>query len=450
MNIRFKITAELLAKIRADLHRPHQFAAERVGFISVGMASSRDGIVLLAQGYRAVAEEDYVPDDAVPVMMGPGAIRKAMQWALTNKVGIFHVHTHGGTSIPFFSSIDLQESAKFVPSFLNVAAERAHGAIVLSETAARGQVWLGRDGRPVDISEFVEIGAPSRKWGRVRHRVNGARLSRQSFLGPDSAETLAGTTIGIAGVGGGGSSIVQQLAHLGVGGYVLADPQRIEDTNTNRLVGGTLADVESHAFKVSIAERTIRSLVPDARIIAEARPWHELVEALRDCDVIVGALDTYKEREQLERFARRNLIPYIDLGMDVHELGERDYLISGQVVLSVPGHACLRCCGFLTDARLKREAQIYGAAGARPQVVWPNGVLASTAVGLAIQQISPWLKDPKAFAYFEYDGNRSTLVPSPYMRLGRESVVCPHHPPEETGDPFFVFNRHNTSSRKVG
>jgi len=69
------------------------------------------------------------------------------------------------------------------------------------------------------------------------------------------------------------------------------------------------------------AERTIRGLVPDARIVAEARPWHEVVEALRDCDVIVGALDTYKEREQLERFARRNLIPYVDVGMDVSRIG---------------------------------------------------------------------------------------------------------------------------------
>lgn len=39
-------------------------------------------------------------------------------------------------------------------------------------------------------------------------------------------------------------------------------------------------------------------------------------------------------------------------------------------------------------ARLELEAQTYHAAGARPQVVWPNGVLASTAVGLVIQRSS--------------------------------------------------------------
>jgi hypothetical protein len=441
MNVRFKITVELLATIRADLHRPHPFAMERVGFISTGIAASRDGLVVLAQQYRPVADEDYVRDDTVPVMMGPAAIRKAMQWALADKVGIFHVHVHGGLGMPTLSGIDLRETAKFVPSFLNVAVQRAHGAIVLSGDSAQGQVWLSRGGAPAYISEFVEVGAPSRKWGHAAHRSDSIRLHRQSFLGPESPHALARATIGIAGLGGGGSHIVQQLAHAGVGGYVVADPQIIEYSNTNRLVGATLADAQAQLTKVQIAERAIRGLVPDARIVALAAPWHNLVDAFRDCDVIVGALDSYKEREQLERFARRNLIPYVDVGMDVHDCGEHGYLISGQVILSVPGHACLRCCGFVTEARLEREAQRYGAAGAQPQVVWPNGVLASTAVGLIIQQITPWFPEPKTFAYFEYDGNRGTIVPAPYMRLMRDEVACSHHPADETGDPFFTFDR---------
>jgi hypothetical protein len=35
---------------------------------------------------------------------------------------------------------------------------------------------------------------------------------------------------------------------------------------------------------------------------------------------------------------------------------------------------CLRCCEFITDEQLEREAERYGAAGGDPQVVWPNGV----------------------------------------------------------------------------
>ena len=55
-----------------------------------------------------------------------------------------------------------------------------------------------------------------------------------------SEAILDAATIGIVGLGGGGSHVVQQTAHMGVGGYVNADPDVIEDTNTNRLIGGTL------------------------------------------------------------------------------------------------------------------------------------------------------------------------------------------------------------------
>lgn len=263
------------------------------------------------------------------------------------------------------------------------------------------------------------------------------RLDRQSFLGANSPELLEQSTVGIVGLGGGGSHIGQQCAHLGLGGYVPADPDHIEDTNTNRLVGGTLDDVVQHVSKIDIATRLIRGLVPHARIVPIGDDWRSNLPALRGCDVILGALDSFSERAQLERFARRSLIPYIDIGMDVHDCKEHGFLISGQVILSTPGNPCMRCCGFITDERLKREAERYGAAGSRPQVVWSNGVLASTAVGLLVQLITPWHPNLPAFVYLEYDGNRSTVVPSAYMRLIKGTEQCTHHPPDETGDPLF-------------
>lgn len=264
-----------------------------------------------------------------------------------------------------------------------------------------------------------------------------SRLQRQSFLGADSEQLLAQATVGIIGLGGGGSHEVQQCAHLGVGGYVPVDPDHIADTNTNRLVGGTLEDVRQDLAKVDIAVRQIRALVPSARIVPIRDSWRSDLVRLRTCDVILGAVDSYSEREQLERFTRRALIPYIDIGMDVLDCKEHGFLISGQIILSMPGHPCMRCCGFITEERLRREAQRYGAAGARPQVVWSNGVLASTAIGLLVQLITPWHPHPPSFVYLEYDGNRGTVVPSAYMRRMNTQPPCAHHPAEELGDPLF-------------
>jgi molybdopterin/thiamine biosynthesis adenylyltransferase len=68
--------------------------------------------------------------------------------------------------------------------------------------------------------------------------------NRQSFLGESLDDVLENCLIGIVGLGGGGSQIVQQLAHIGFKHYVLYDYDEIEDTNLNRLVGATKLDVE--------------------------------------------------------------------------------------------------------------------------------------------------------------------------------------------------------------
>lgn len=268
-----------------------------------------------------------------------------------------------------------------------------------------------------------------------------SKYDRQSFLGPESDTALWEATVGLVGVGGGGSHFAQQCPHIGIGGYVECDPDVIELTNTNRLVGGTLADVDLAMPKVLIAERMIRGLQPNARVISIKGRWQDAADQLKLCDVILGAPDSFLDREQLERFARRYLIPYIDIGMNVAYRPQLDdHLITGQIIVSLPGKPCLRCCNLITEERLAEEAKNYGDAGPRPQVIWPNGVLASTAIGLMVQLITPWSRFPFEFNYLEYDGNKSTVSQSFWVeRL--KNRTCPHHPPDETGDPLFDIRK---------
>jgi hypothetical protein len=164
MKIRFKITSALLATIGIDLRRPHPFAHERVGFIGAGLAAAHDELLILAREYRPVRDDEYLRDPSVGAMISDHAIRRARQWAMNDGVASFHVHTHGGRGIPGFSSIDMRENAKFVPNFVSVAPLCVHGAIVLSDTAAYGQVWLGCTSAQPFITTFSEVGVPIRKW----------------------------------------------------------------------------------------------------------------------------------------------------------------------------------------------------------------------------------------------------------------------------------------------
>lgn len=262
------------------------------------------------------------------------------------------------------------------------------------------------------------------------------RLARQSFLGPDSDSVLASCRVGLVGLGGGGSHIAQQLAHVGVGDFVVIDPEAVEDTNLNRLVGATAADVVRGTAKVDIAARVILGVNPKARVCRVRDRWQNSADLLRDCVAVFGCVDSFAERAQLEIAARRYLIPYVDIGMDVHQVGD-DYCIAGQVILSSPGELCLRCMGFITDEVLKREAERYGAAGGKPQVVWPNGVLASVAMGLFMQLVTPWNNNPVTTAYLEYDGDHHTLQECPRLTFVR-GRICPHFTAlDDLGDPFW-------------
>src|SRR5262249_43824628 len=100
-------------------------------------------------------------------------------------------------------------------------------------------------------------------------------FSRQSFLGAYAEQLLAGVRVAIGGLGGGGSHIAQQLAHVGVGHYRLIDPDKIEASNLNRLVGGTKADVDQGVAKVDIAKRTIKGIRPWAKVLVAKAKWQE-------------------------------------------------------------------------------------------------------------------------------------------------------------------------------
>lgn len=249
------------------------------------------------------------------------------------------------------------------------------------------------------------------------------RYLRQSFLGPDSEEILAASTLAIAGAGGGGSHVGQQGAHAGIGTFEIFDGDFMEDKNLNRTVGSEPHHAVEQTLKVDVAEELIKRINPNAVVNKHPCKWELDHLPMRKSSGVVGCVDGFAARDSLEKYCRRYHLPYLDIGMDVRTIGKH-FLITGQVITSLPGGPCMRCLGFLTDELVTKEVQAYGAAGGRPQVIWPNGVLASTAVGIFMRLRCNWtgrLPSP----YLEYDGNIDMLRPSHRARLP-DGWVCPH------------------------
>jgi hypothetical protein len=192
--------------------------------------------------------------------------------------------------------------------------------------------------------------------------------------------------------------------------------------------------------KIDIAQRVIVGVNPNAKVEKRFSLWQDAAESLKECDVIIAGVDKTRAKHELDAFSRRLMIPYIDMGMDVIQTRGNNYLIAGQVILTGPGEPCLQCLGIVTESLLKEEAQNYGDAGSKPQVVWPNGLLSSTAVGLFMQLVTPWSDQSSASAFLEYDGNRHVMIEAGVLKLCKKRP-CSHYRTGDVGDPRFDMRK---------
>lgn len=165
MIIRLRMLEHQLNQIRQDLARPHRFAAERVGFLTCGAASlTEPGILLLAEAWHSVADEDYVENPRVGACIAGGAFRKVFQAVYRAPAAVLHIHQHDHVGPPRFSLTDERSMREFVPGFFNVCPSRPHGAVVLSRNSAIGAIWTAANGQRHPLATLNVIGQPSHKW----------------------------------------------------------------------------------------------------------------------------------------------------------------------------------------------------------------------------------------------------------------------------------------------
>jgi hypothetical protein len=435
MTASLRLPRALLETVLLDLERAHPFAAERVGFLSVRETSTSDGPLLLATEYHSIPDDDYLPDAMCGARIGEKPIQAAMARAFRTGEGQLWVHSHGRLGVPFPSPLDEQDGPRVAGSCRNANLRCSHGWAVLCESHVVGEV-ISASGAVVRLDRLSPVGWHDSRPRAATNRREDERYSRQDFLGPAAQPIIRSVRLGFVGLGGGGSHLVQQAAHIGVQEAIFCDAQRIERTNLNRLVGATVADVRRRRFKTAIAARVFRGLQPEARLDDRPLTWQDKIEALKACDLIFGALDGFAARRDLEAFCRRYLIPLVDVGMIVIRPPQRLPEIRGQVIASVPAGLCMHCLQFLTTKNLAEDTQRYDTT-LEPQVVWSNGVLASTAMGMAMALLSGWSGAEHPLCRIDYQGSTLAMTPSNFVKaLGDRP--CPHFPLREIGNATFT------------
>jgi len=404
-----------------------RFAAPGFGTLSAALLAARrvESCAIAYAHYVAradawiVAEAAAVPDDAYERRDRVSAVLKAsflVEVANRSRVtgmAVIVIHTHpDAAGCPSFSVVDDDGEAELGPYLSRRGAAVPHLAMVIGRDGCRARrlggcgdvpVWEVGE-RLVLHSEFPGGAVDDRHDRQVRaFGEPGQRLVRHLHFA-------------VIGVGGTGSLACQQLAHLGAARVTVIDPDVVDKTNLNRLVGSTLDDVG--VPKVEVAARMIWAINPAADVtplranIVDER----IAELLPTYDFVLICTDSHASRAVVNQSAYQYLVPAIDMGVSI-TVGEDGVThITGRVQMLAPGLPCLTCGGALDAEQIRRELQtpeqravdpyVHGAREPQPAVITINSTVTSLAMTMMLGAVTTVPTKPR---HLHYDGIRGRV-----------------------------------------
>jgi molybdopterin/thiamine biosynthesis adenylyltransferase len=370
---------------------------------------------LIVREVHVAPPDAYLERTPIAVRLDPAFGLPLEKAARLNGWSLVYVHTHPHSAEAVFSKIDDTSESAIGP----YAAARIPGVPHVSLLFSRDQVNARVLGGVLGV-RVIEVGANLIAAHDPREAIPlEERFDRQvRAFGVEGQSRVAGLTIGVVGLGGTGSLVAQQLAHLGVSRFVLVDDDLIEATNLNRVVGAVPADVAATS-KVDVAERQIRALRPDAVVVKYRVDVTSFGIARRvaEADLIFNCTDTHASRHVLNQVAYQHLTPVIDMGVSITVDDRMRARLAGHAKMMAPGLGCLWCARHLDPGRVREELMteeqrradpyFQGAANVeQPAVISLNGAVASVAVTMFLAAVAGVPSDPR---YVIYDGNRARM-----------------------------------------
>lgn len=405
----------------------------------------RDG-ALVARHLHLVPDAGYSIRRADQLRIDPIVFNRLVREARDQQLSVFTIHTHPNTERPWFSAADDAGDGRLIPSLFS-QMPGPHGSVVLAGATRipAGRAWKAI-GAPAPIG--IRLVGPTITVIPATAPVvpEAGWFDRQRLaLGDHGQALLRDLHVGIVGLGGTGSVVLTQLAHLGVGRLSLLDGDRIEASNLSRVLGATRYDVGAN-WKVDIGARYVDRL--DLGTTARVMRGHlgaDIAPAeLEGCDVIFSCVDRHTPRALLNRLAYACAIPVIDLGSAFRVVpGGGIVAGAGRVVVVGPGRPCLACWGHLDPTRLRIEAMeleerarltaegyVEGADVPQPSVIAFNTSIAGAAVVELLRLVTRFAgaDDPPlrlAFDFMNGTVRRNRLASVDTCRICRPVTTVP-------------------------
>jgi hypothetical protein len=420
---RLVLTAEQFSSLRDKLL---QFEYESCAIL-YGRSVEIGGrlVRIIVRDSEIPPSDAYSVRTAARVQLRPEVVAMAGQRARKNNESVVFVHTHP-FSFNAFSQTDDSGELELATFLKHRVPTARHAALLLTpEVSIARELGQYTPLRVMGVGRTLEFGET------LSDPTPAVRYDRQiRALGLHGQRRLETIRVGIVGLGGTGSVVLQQLLHLGVMDFVLSDPDTIDETNLNRVVGATSSDLGD--YKVDVAKRWGQRINAHLKIDAHRDNIinAETARSLADVDFVFCCTDSHGSRAVLNQVAYQYLVPVIDMGLVIVAAKNTISHIAGRVQLLAPGLACLTCSNLLdaeqvrrdmlTDFERRADPYIIGEAQPAPAVISLNSTVAGLAVTMFLNTAVALSGDARFLNYNAIAGTLRPVLATPLPTC----IVC--------------------------
>jgi len=405
---------------------------EAISFALCGVGEYREGshveYVVTVHELFPIAYDDCLVRENDRVTWSSKGLSNILDQAEKKGLVVLKIHSHP-TGYQDFSKTDDKADMNLFPRIAEWLDSDFPGisAVMLPDKSIFARAY-NSNGEHTQVESVLVAGADIKFWknqtmldevkGNFRHRTVQA-------FGKGTTQILSQLKIGIVGVSGTGSPVVEQLFRLGVGKLVLVDNDVVKEINLGRIFNSSIKDALEQKKKVDVLADAIEKSGLPTKVERYAKTLfnEDVIRKLAQCDILFGCMDSVEGRDILNKISIFYSIPYFDIGVKLIADGNGGVeQISGAVHYVQPDGTSLLNRGVYSAAtltsevmnrvnperynQLKKEGYLKGVEEDRPAVISVNTLLA----GFAVNELLCRLHDVRLDSNEDFDCVRVSIT----------------------------------------